>query len=91
MFVRTNIFKNCISTSIDNFKSIQIEQAYTKSYFQLGYHMEYSRYTWTRDFNNHLNYNEHVISLINEISGKLIYIKHNRNNHLPSVGSGYFI
>ena len=91
MFVKTKIFKNCIDTSLTNFKSIQIEQSYTKSYFHLGYHIEYDRYTWTRDFNNHLNYDTDVESLLGDICDKLVYIKHNRNNYLPSVGSGYII
>jgi len=91
MFVKTKIFKNCIDTSLTNFKSIQIEQSYTKSYFHLGYHIEYDRYTWTRDFNNHLNYDTDVESLLGDVCDKLVYIKHNRNNYLPSVGSGYIV
>lgn len=91
MFVKTKIFKNCIDTSLNMFKSIQIEQSYTKSYFHLGYHVEFDRYTWTRDFNNHLNYNENVKFLLDKICNNLVYIKHNRNNYLPSVGGGYFV
>ena len=91
MFVRTNIFKDCINTSLSNFKSTQIEKSYTKSYFHLRYHNKYDRYTWTRNFNNHLNYSENVLSLLDKICNNLVYIKHNRNNHSPSVGSGYIV
>lgn len=91
MFVKTKIFKNCIDTSLNKFKSIQIEQSYTKSYFHLGYHIEYDRYTWVRDFKNHLNYDENVKSLLDKICNNLVYIKHNRNNYSPSVGSGYIV
>lgn len=90
-FVKTKIFKNCIKTSLDNFKSIQIEQSLTKSYFYLGYHNEYDKYTYVRDFNNHLDFNENVKSLLEKICNNLVYIKHNRNNYLPSVGNGYII
>jgi|688.fasta_scaffold17164_13 hypothetical protein len=91
MFVKTKIFKDCINTSLNKFRSIQIEQSYTKSYFHLNYHIEYDRYTWVRDFNNYLDYNENVKSLLDRICNKLVYIKHNRNNYSPSVGSGYIV
>jgi len=91
MFIKTKIFKDCIDCSLSNFKSIQIEESYTKSYFHLGYHNEYDKYTWVKDFNNHLDYEENVKSLLDKICNKLVYNKHNRNNYLPSVGSGYYL
>ena len=38
-----------------------------------------------------LDYNENVKSLLDRICNKLVYIKHNRNNYSPSVGSGYIV
>lgn len=91
MIVKTQIFKDCIDTSLKIFKNIQIEQSYTKSYFHLNYHTKYDRYTWSRDFTEKLDYSKNIEYLLSEICENYIYIKHNRNEHLPSVGSGYFV
>lgn len=91
MIVKTKIFKDCIDTSLKNFTNIQIEQSYTQSYFHLNYHIEYDRYTWSRDFTKSLNYDKNIEYLLSEICANFIYIKHNRNEHLPSVGSGYIV
>ena len=37
------------------------------------------------------SYSENVLSLLDKIRNNLVYIKHNRNNHSPSVGSGYIV
>lgn len=91
LFVKTDIFNNCINESLNNFKGIQIEQSYTKSYFNLGYHEKYKRYSWVKNLNNHLDFNKSVPNLLTDICSDLIYIKHNRNNYLPSIGSGYYV
>lgn len=90
-FVKTDIFKNCITTSLTKFTSIQIEESYTKSYFHLGYNTEYDKYTWSRDFVNYLDYSDSVTTLLGFICTDLIYLKHNRNNYSQSVGGGYFV
>jgi hypothetical protein len=91
LFIKKDVFKACIDKSLSNFKNQQIEQAYTKSYFNLGYHEKCRRYTWVRDINNHLDFNKPIIDLLGDICNNLVFIRHNRNNHSPHVGSGYHI
>jgi hypothetical protein len=91
LFIKTDIFNTCINTSLTRFKGRQIEQSYTMSYFSLGYHEKYKRYTWAKNINNHLDFNRPTADLLGDISGSLIHIQHNRNDHSPSVGSGYYV
>jgi len=91
LFLKTDIFKTCINKSLSDFKGSQIEQSYTRSYFSLGYHQKYKRYTWVKNINNHLDFNRGTNDLLGDICSSLVYIHHNRNNHSPSVGSGYYV
>jgi hypothetical protein len=89
MMVKTDILKQCIDTSLKYFKNLQIEKSYTKSYFYLNFHKSYEKYTWSRDFRQKLDLNKNINEILNEIANNYVYIKHNRNEAQPSVGSGY--
>ena len=91
MLVRTNIIKNCIDNSLKEFKNLQIEQSYTKSYFKLKFNEQYEKYSWSRDFRPYIKKNENINIFLNLICNEFVYIKHERNQEAPSVGGGYFV
>jgi hypothetical protein len=91
LFIQKQIFENCINNSLRQFKGYQIEQSYTKSFFNLGYDKKFKRFTWVRNINHHLNFDKPTHELLSDICADLIYIKHNRNGLSPSVGSGYVV
>jgi hypothetical protein len=93
MMVKKEILSDCIKTSLENFKNIQIEQSYTKSYFYLNFDKKYEKYTWSRNFKNHINLenNLNINEILNFICNNCIYMKLNSNKVSASVGSGYLV